>query len=231
VVGLALETSSITGSLALFESAHGSVQILGTRDWNRLNSHAEHVTGQIENLLSEHRLTSKDLKILAVGLGPGSFTGVRVGINVARALAYSHNLEIYGIHSLRILAEQVRHLDGPILSLVNAYKNSVFAARFLRSGNVLQELEAPHVVGVSDLPQIISTRVHYVGDALLAYEIPAALRANLIESPETSPYPRAQDLAHIVGQDAVPDAKTVWENVKPLYIRASSAEENLERRK
>jgi tRNA threonylcarbamoyladenosine biosynthesis protein TsaB len=231
VVGLAIETSSVIGSLALFEFKENFCAVLSSKEWNRENSHAEFVTGELQKLLAEFQLSTQQLDLISVGVGPGSFTGVRVGINVARSLAYAHGLPVYPVNSLRVLAEQGRDHSGAVITLVNAYKNSVFTARFARIHEVFQEVEEPRVLAVEELSSFVQAPTMCLGDATTVYDLSPAIRSYLLESPSASRFPRARDLAEIAGYDRIPGSRTVWENVKPLYIRASSAEENLERRK
>jgi tRNA threonylcarbamoyladenosine biosynthesis protein TsaB len=216
VVGLAVETSVAHGSVALFDGA----RILATRDWQRQQSHSEFVTPAIASLLRECGLATRDLKRLAVGLGPGSFTGVRVAVNVARALAFVHNLPVYAVDSHRILAEGAPRSELPLAVVTNAYKNSVFCSTYFWQGSSWREQLAPCAVPVASLP---FTEPHlYLGDGLEAY----GLRSEWLVPSGLLPYPQAQSLARLAELGAAPGRSLSWREVQPLYIRASSAEEN-----
>jgi tRNA threonylcarbamoyladenosine biosynthesis protein TsaB len=100
VLTLALDTSTSTGSLALSRGQ----DILFEYNWRRQKSHSETVTAEIENALEKLNLKAKDVELFAVGTGPGSFTGIRVAVNIAKTFSYSLDIPLVAIDSLEILA-------------------------------------------------------------------------------------------------------------------------------
>ena len=122
---LGIDTSCLRGSLALarFDSGfQAGFQLIAENSWEREKSHSELVTVRLSELLSSIGCSVSYLKAVTVGLGPGSFTGLRVGLNVARTLAYSLEIPIWPVNSLRLWAEPKRDDPRPVLVLVNAFR-------------------------------------------------------------------------------------------------------------
>jgi tRNA threonylcarbamoyladenosine biosynthesis protein TsaB len=105
-------------------------------------SHSRTLLPTIERLLIEHHLRRRDIEAVAAGIGPGSFTGVRIGLATAKALAYSLSCPLLGISTLRALAENGRGAEGlEICPALDALKGEVFCARFSGAGADLKMLE------------------------------------------------------------------------------------------
>src|SRR4029079_17933098 len=95
---------------------------------------AEIIVPLINALLKQKKLTPADLSAIAVSIGPGSFTGLRVGLAPAKGIAYSGGLPLIGISTLLALAAGVKNFDGIVCSLLDARKNDVYLALFARDG-------------------------------------------------------------------------------------------------
>ena len=101
---LNIETSSKNCSVCL--SSNG--ELISSFDSEDITyKHRELLTSSIQNILNENNLSVKDLSAVSVGIGPGSFTGLRIGLSVAKGLCYSHNIDLIGISSLKIIANSV----------------------------------------------------------------------------------------------------------------------------
>src|SRR6185295_2242267 len=111
---------------------------LGASDSN--GNCAEIIVPLINALLKKKKLTPADLSAIAVSIGPGSFTGLRVGLATAKGIAYSGGLPLIGISTLLALAAGVKDFDGIICSLLDARKNDVYLGLFRRAGKILSRL-------------------------------------------------------------------------------------------
>ena len=80
--------------------------------------HSELLTSSIQDILNENNLGVKDLSAVSIGIGPGSFTGLRIGFSVAKGLCYPHNINLIGISSLKIIANSVIKENKNIISLI-----------------------------------------------------------------------------------------------------------------
>ena len=112
---LNLETSSKNCSVCL--SSKGKlIQSFDSEDDSY--RHSELLTSSIQDILNENNLGVKDLSAVSIGIGPGSFTGLRIGFSVAKGLCYPHNINLIGISSLKIIANSVIKENKNIISLI-----------------------------------------------------------------------------------------------------------------
>lgn len=223
---LAIDTSTAKGSLALF-SDEG--QLLEETTWFRPKGHSEVLTPSLEALLKSQSMVTSDLDQLALDVGPGSFTGIRVGLNLARALAYSHDIPVIGIPSLRVLAQPGLDEGRTTLTLVNAFRNSLYVALYSPS----ETLIPPCALGLEGLEKQLQGEdgLLTLGDGLSVYEpqMTANFKARLQRKKSFSDYPHASYLGRLALSDQFQSQKNPWISVKPLYIRASEAEEKMSR--
>jgi len=134
---LGIETSTRRGSVAL--AVDGKVVSVQTHE--EPNAHAERVLGLVERALAEASLTRRALDRLAVGVGPGSFTGLRVGIALAEGIALGLERPLVGVGSLRAMAHAVPVTDERVrVAVLDARRGEVFVAAYAPDG---EELVAP----------------------------------------------------------------------------------------
>lgn len=221
---LALETSTAMGGAALV--AEG--QVIAQESSLRSKSHTENISVFAEECLKKANLTLQDIDVFAVGLGPGSFTGIRVAANAGKTYAYCYNKPMVAIDSLTLLAEQTRGSGHKtVLSIINAYKNMVYFGLFDMTGSEPKYIKGPDAVPVRYLKQHIEQDVLVVGDGWEAYNeyFPEELRG-LCKRDTTYPdLPSASTLAKMAEVKAERGETIQWKSFTPLYIRASEAEE------
>jgi len=104
--------------------------------------HSELLTSSIQNILSENKLDVSGLSAVSVGIGPGSFTGLRIGFSVAKGLCYPHNINLIGISSLRIIANSVVKENKNIISLIKDKGEHYYVSKY---SNDLKELVEPKI--------------------------------------------------------------------------------------
>lgn len=142
VVGI--DTSSATASAALIEDGRliaehcypGSTAGLAGLKSN----HAEILLPLIESVITEARTTLADLSGIAIAIGPGSFTGLRIGLSTVKGLAYGWHIPVVGISTLFAQAARAGDFDGVICALLDARKNEVYAALFRKRRQELARL-------------------------------------------------------------------------------------------
>jgi tRNA threonylcarbamoyladenosine biosynthesis protein TsaB len=140
---LAYDTSSPVLSIALFEGN----KIIGGFESALFSRHSSTLAPSIDMTLRSCRRKIGDIDVLAVGLGPGSFTGLRVGLVTAKTLAYSLNKKIVSFSSLEIIARGVSAKEGEnIAVLLDAKRQKVYAALFKRVGTDVKVIEKPALV-------------------------------------------------------------------------------------
>jgi tRNA threonylcarbamoyladenosine biosynthesis protein TsaB len=229
---VAVETSTALGSVALYSEK----KLLGEKSWQRSASHSELLTDSFQILLSETRKKVQEISHVAVGIGPGSFTGVRVAVNFARALAFSQNLPVRTLNSLSLLAHQpsLDEYSGVINVVQYAFRDIVYFASYKHDfglgGDTLVELSPPEAHTVESLEKKITEPALLLGDGLekLGEFFSTRLKSLCLRDKIYRDGPMAADFVSILTTE-LPDPLTDWIHTIPLYIRASEAEEKLKR--
>lgn len=215
---LAFDTSTATGGVALFRDD----QVLESTEWQRQGSHGELLTAKIESLLQNLGIELKQVDALAVGIGPGSFTGVRVAVNAAKSLAFALTKLIYTFDTSEIIAAGCRRTDLPLAILTNAHKNMVFATTFrYRDGRWQRELPL-EARDPAKLGELIQEPHLCLGDGFDEYR-DLIDPANLLRDPSHSDVPRPESMISLMKNTQPLE----WKAVQALYIRDSGAEEKL----
>ena len=136
---LNLETSSKNCSVSL--SSNGKlIGLIESEDENY--RHSELLTTSIQDILSKNNLNVKSLDAISVGIGPGSFTGLRIGLSVSKGLCYPHNINLIGISTLKILANSVNPETDNIICLINDKGNYFYMSKY---NSDLDELMPPKI--------------------------------------------------------------------------------------
>ena len=104
--------------------------------------HSELLTSSIQNILSQNNIDVSGLSAVSVGIGPGSFTGLRIGFSVAKGLCYPHNIDLIGISSLRIIANSVVKENKNIISLIKDKGEHYYVSKY---SNDLKEIIEPKI--------------------------------------------------------------------------------------
>ena len=92
--------------------------------------HSELLTSTIKDILTQNNISAKELSAVAIGIGPGSFTGLRIGFSVAKGLCYPHKINLIGISSLKILANSIKNHSGDIIPMINDKGNFYYLSTF-----------------------------------------------------------------------------------------------------
>lgn len=242
MIVLACETSTLLGSVTLLENG----RILATEESMRQGSHSDVLHPFIQKVLDRAGKKLADIDLFATGIGPGSFTGIRISLNTIKTLAYCHQKPVYTMNSLESLARAAFNVVAdpdlagqfknlPIISMVNAYKNMCYVSKHQWLDGRFTELSAPEVVRVQNLEQFIQEKSLVCGDGFYTYErfFPQNLSEKLIRVSGVSDEPHAITLAQNAYAEQTlkagkPSSSIVpWNQLLPLYLRASEAEENL----
>jgi tRNA threonylcarbamoyladenosine biosynthesis protein TsaB len=143
---LGIETSTRRGSVAITLDG----KLLGALFHEEQSAHAERVLGLIEELLASAGWTRGSLDRIAVGVGPGSFTGLRVGIALAQGIALGLDRPLIGVGSLRAMASALPADDARVrVAVLDARRNELFVAAYAPNGD---ELLAPNAIPVVEAP-------------------------------------------------------------------------------
>ncbi|MFD2238813.1 tRNA (adenosine(37)-N6)-threonylcarbamoyltransferase complex dimerization subunit type 1 TsaB [Aureimonas populi] len=206
---LALDTAGARCSAAVFDASAGAVLASAEPEIGR--GHAEALMDVIAGVLSDAGIGYGDLSRVAVTVGPGSFTGIRVGVSTARALALALGIPAVGVSVLEALAGPHRGGAAPVLAVQDARRGEVYAALYAQGGETLREARAlaPEALadfGLAAVPILVGS-----GAALAAPFSPGAVLASEDGLVSIGAVAR-------IGARIVPGAPVV-----PLYLRGPDA--------
>jgi tRNA threonylcarbamoyladenosine biosynthesis protein TsaB len=222
---LAIETATPQVSVAI----GGHEGVLGLFEVQRDKHHAETLTPAIEFLCRQAGIDLAEISAIAVGVGPGLFTGMRVGLATGKALAQALRVPMIGISSLDLLAFPLRHADRTIAAVIDARKSQVFYACYRPVPGGVQRVDGPQVGDIDDVTADLAARhedVLCVGDGALRYReaIAAGSRCDFAE--QFLAYPSAGPLATLAHAQALREEwVNPWE-IQPLYLRPPDARIN-----
>ncbi len=157
---LAIDTATQYASLALYRS-NG---IFAEDSWFSGRKHTQELTPRITRMLTLAELEVADLDALAVALGPGSFTGLRIGLAVAKGMALPHKLPVIGVPTLDILAHPFKDFGLPVWTIAEAGRGRILATCYNHVEDQWQALIDPYVTNFSELALKIDTHALCVGE-------------------------------------------------------------------
>ncbi|OIO38428.1 MAG: tRNA (adenosine(37)-N6)-threonylcarbamoyltransferase complex dimerization subunit type 1 TsaB [Candidatus Omnitrophica bacterium CG1_02_46_14] len=212
---LAYDTSSDVLSVAIYDGPN-KIAELQSASFTR---HSSILVPVLEKLLKDHRLELSKLNVLAVGLGPGSFTGLRVGITTAKVLSYVCQLKLVGVPSLETIAWKARNFEGEIAVILDAKKDKLYAGVYRFKKNKFEALHSPRLVKFEALVKNNKTPRLFLGDGVKIYrdQILQAKGCQILDTSENA-MPEASQLAERA-LDLVKMKK--WINpfsLEPLYL-------------
>lgn len=213
---LSIDTAGTRCAVALCDMETGEVLALAEPDIGR--GHAEVLIGLVDQCLATAGVVYADIGKIAVVVGPGSFTGLRVGVAAAKGLALALGVPALGISSLEALAEPHIGAGRPVLAVIDAKRNEVYAALFAADGRVLAE---PQALDPQDLPAFVELAGAEDGDLLIAGSGAAIAAAALPGVPTETVNPAGDtDIAAVARLGRLRPAGAP---VRPLYLRGADA--------
>lgn len=224
---LALECATMCGSVALV--ANG--RCLAEYSLDVVTTHSQRLLKQLERIREDVGVEWSELGGLAVSLGPGSFTGLRIGLSVAKGLALAVGLPLLGVSTLDGLARQVVALPGTMVgALLDARKQEVYAACYACGDNGLPlRTGTDQVLRPELLAEQLAGPIILVGDGAVAYReiFREKLGSTAIFAPPDSHFPRAATIGRL-GEELLARGELLDPvSSVPIYVRASEAEINL----
>jgi tRNA threonylcarbamoyladenosine biosynthesis protein TsaB len=222
---LGIETATERVSVAI----GGHEGVLAMFEVTRGRRHAETLTPAIDFVCRQADVTLDEISVVAVDVGPGLFTGMRVGLASAKAIAQALRVPMIGISSLDLLAYPLRRTDKVIAAVIDARKGEVFRALYRQVPGGIQRVTEPRAGRVDDLIADLLARsqeVVCVGDGALRYreEIAAGYRVEIAE--QFFAYPSSAPLVQLAHAKALREEwVNPWE-VEAMYLRRPDAEIN-----
>ena len=223
MIVLSVDTSTLVGSVAVTKKE----KVLAEYILQVAHTHAQHVLVLIERILADCGISFEAVDALAVTVGPGSFTGLRIGMATVKGLAYATEKPVLGIPTLLALAQNLPFLPYPICPMLDAKKKEVYCGIYRDSGDGMPRAEwedcaiAPH-----QLIAHIREKTLFLGDGTVVYRdfLEKALGAKALFAPEGSHFPRASNVGRLAyGRLKEGNVDHVF-TLTPRYLRRSEAE-------
>ena len=221
---LAFETSAKAASVALTQDG----RLLGESYQNTGLTHSQTLMVMAEDLLKQCGKTVRDVTAVAVAEGPGSFTGVRIGVAAAKGFAWGGQIPCYGVSTLEAMAQGLGIWEGHICACMDARRSQVYNALFLVEGGTLQRVSEDRAIALADLKtdlQHIDGPIYLVGDgSVLTHKTLSGEIPGLILPPEHRMHQRAAGVALLAEKKQIAGEAGDGNALSPNYLRLSQAE-------
>jgi tRNA threonylcarbamoyladenosine biosynthesis protein TsaB len=225
---LGIETSTKTGSVAVL-SEKG---VVAQYSLNIEVTHSERLMATVDRVLADTGMTISQLDGFSVAIGPGSFTGLRIGLSTVKGLALAVDKPVAAVPTLLGLAWNVPYPAYPVCPMLDARKKEVYMALYVFDGTALQEKISEAVIPISQLGSRIAGKTIFTGEAAYIHraEIERLFGDRALIAPRSVVLPSAATIAEIglellnSGRHSDPDS------LAPLYIRRPEAEVAWEKR-
>ncbi len=219
---LGIDTTSRMGSIALCQDDHLIMQ----EQQGVVGNHTSRLLTSIDHLLRTADWKKNDIDAIAVAIGPGSFTGLRVGLATAKGMAFALNCSLIGISSLKSLAFNARCFTGKVVSIIDARRKEIYAAGYEFKDHSLVKTcldECVHCPKkLADKLNSWNDNVLLVGDGALAYaDIFSTINDRIAIASPSMALPQAYQLIQIARES---DEYSDLCALAPNYIRQSDAE-------
>jgi tRNA threonylcarbamoyladenosine biosynthesis protein TsaB len=220
---LAIDTSTQVGSIALVQGSVLKAQHL----LNIRATHNQRLLPGIERILTDSGWSMNDLDAFAVSIGPGSFTGLRIGLSIVKGLAWATGKPLATVPTLDALAANVPLVSLPICPLLDARKGEVYTALYRQGGGPIPERITPYMaLKPTKILDLISGKTVLIGDGLLRYGdfLAKELGDWLVQPPPHLNVVHASAVAWLALQNLRLGKHQEVSSCTPLYVRPSEAE-------
>jgi len=221
---LAFETSAKAASVALLEGG----KLLGESYQNTGLTHSQTLMVMAEDLLDQCGRTVADITAVAVAEGPGSFTGVRIGVAAAKGFAWGKNIPCYGVSTLEAMAESLAVYRGYVCACMDARRSQVYNGLFYVDCGKIRRLSEDRAISLAELGAELDKLegpIFLVGDgARLTYKTLSGTVKELVLPAEHRMHQRAVGVALLAEKKAAAGASGDANALNPNYLRLSQAE-------
>lgn len=227
---LAIDTSATAASVAVMQED----KIIGEFFINTSLTHSQTLIPMAEQLLKNISLTVKDLDAVAVNAGPGSFTGVRIGVAAAKGIAFADDLPCISVSTLQSMAYNMLESDCIVCAVMDARCQQVYNALFRVNGKAVERLTDDRALSLDDLKrelERIDEKIVLVGDGTAITEkYIGGLLSNVTSAPLNKRIQTASSTA-MVASEMFKEGRTMSsEELMPVYLRLPQAQRELNKR-
>lgn len=228
---LAFDGTAKAASVALIDDD----RLLGHYTIDNGLTQSELLLPMAENLLQSLKLSFSDIDIFATSVGPGSFTGVRIGVSLVKGLAFGRNIPCVGVSTIEALAENLYPLRGIIVPCMDARRGQVYSATFRCDGETFERLTEDRAISLANLAEELKAfdgeDIYISGDGYaVATSALSSLGVKLCKTPELLINESGGSVARVAKRMYEKGEYTTDIELSPLYLRMPQAErERLER--
>lgn len=224
---LAVDTSSAVASAALVEDD----KLICECVLNNKLTHSQTIMPMIDDVFRKSELKPGDIDVFAAAYGPGSFTGLRIGVTTVKGLAHAAGKPTVGVNTLEALAYNLPFCEYIISPIMDARREQVYNAFYRAENGTVKEITAPRAVALSEcLEELkeLNEKVVFLGDGVPVFreKIREVLGENALFAPQVANAQRASAVA-----EAAKNKSAVrYSELVPVYLRQSQAERELKER-
>ncbi len=225
---LAVETSASVASAAICEED----KLICEMVLNHKKTHSETLMPMIDGLFKSCELSVSDIDVFAAASGPGSFTGLRIGVCAVKGLAHGVNKPVVGVNTLEALSYNLPYADGLICPIMDARRSQVYNGIYRFQKGFPETITAPRAIALSDCMDELKgeSRVYFVGDGVPVYreEIKRVMGERAVFAPLSCNAQRASCVAAAAMRYAKEGKIMHYSELLPVYLRKPQAERELE---
>jgi tRNA threonylcarbamoyladenosine biosynthesis protein TsaB len=224
MIWLGIETANAPLSVAIVNDGKVVAEVVQ----NIKLTHSVGAMPAIEEVMKKAGIEASQIDAVAVSKGPGSYTGVRIGVTLAKTLAWSLQKPLVGVSSLKVLAANARLTNELVCALFDARRQNVYAGIYEGNNlNVVLEDHHDNIDGLLDKLKAYNRPVVFIGTDVSMYfeKIKEVLGDNALRAPITMDLPRASELVALAELEELPEIEAVH-NFVPEYRRIAEAEAN-----
>lgn len=219
---LALDTSALTATVAVADEN----KVYGEMSFTTALNHSQTIMPMVDDLLKKLDFTLNDIDLYACSCGPGSFTGLRIGIGTIKGLGFGSGKKVAGVCTLEALAHNIPFSSHIIAPIMDARRNQVYNALYkFQDGNLIC-IKEPRATAVEELAKELGGETVFVGDGVLVYrdKLAELMGKKALFAPSNLCLQRASSVAM-----AAFDAPHINpEELSAIYLRKPQAERELE---
>lgn len=225
---LAVDTSTLVLSVAVLNEQ----KILGEKSTNLKKNHSVRLMPAIDELLTDLEMTVSDIDLFAVTAGPGSYTGVRIGVTTIKTLAWVLRKPFLAVSTLEVMAANGLHFPGNIVPLIDARREQAYAAVFHNEASYLVQKLPEQIIQIDELLHQLEQSQNdclFIGDDVGIFEekIKRTLKDRAVFAPSSFHLPRASNLGILAMKKWLTSNTGERHDFSPNYLQLTLAEKNL----
>jgi tRNA threonylcarbamoyladenosine biosynthesis protein TsaB len=221
---LGIETSGLIGNIAVCDGN----KVVARKTYGKNFSHGKEIVSSLESIFNEIKWEPNEIDLIAVSTGPGSYTGLRIGVTCAKTLAYGLGKPVIDVPTLDVLVENIKDSNAKtICPVLDAKRKSVYACIYDRSSNENRKTSDFLIISPDSLIDILPESTLIFGDGIAPYREIFTQKDLTIVEDEKLCIADAADVARLGLERYEQGIRCEINALAPLYLRKSEAEERL----